>query len=118
MRVKQDKGDHEPDLVRRYLDEIGSVPLLTAVQEVTLGVDPRGGEVRLHQGLQVLHLRDLVDPAEPGTRQRVAVPRDPAAGTRGGGTDANRTHRHRDPDGRTPQRELAEETLTGASPKP
>ena len=25
--------------------------------------DPRGGEVRLHQGLQVLHLRHLVDPA-------------------------------------------------------
>ncbi|MPZ79030.1 MAG: sigma-70 family RNA polymerase sigma factor [Actinophytocola sp.] len=34
-RAERDDG-REPDLVRRYLDEIGAVPLLTAAQEVDL----------------------------------------------------------------------------------
>ena len=36
---------------------------LDLIQEGTLGSDPGGREVRLPPGVQVLHLRDLVDPA-------------------------------------------------------
>ena len=47
------------------------------------GPDPGGGEVRLHQGLHVLHLRHLVDPAghHPGPgRPRGDGPPEPAPG--------------------------------------
>ena len=46
--------------------------------------DPRGREVRLHQGLQVLHLRDVVDPAGDPARLRRLGAHDPAAGARAG----------------------------------
>ena len=39
------------------------VPFLDLIQEGTLGPEPRGREVRLAPRLQVLDLRDLVDPA-------------------------------------------------------
>ena len=42
------------------------LPFLDLIQEGTHRSRPRGGEVRLPQGLQVLDLRDLVDP--PGGR--------------------------------------------------
>ena len=41
--------------------------------------DPRGREVRLHQGLQVLHVRHVVDPAGHPARLRRLGPDDPAA---------------------------------------
>ena len=44
------------------------LPFLDLIQEGTLGPRARGREVRLPQGLQVLHLRHLVDP--PGDRPR------------------------------------------------
>ncbi len=48
------------------------------------GPDPRGGEVRLHQGLQVLHLRDLVDPPGHHPRHGRPGPHHPAPGAPGG----------------------------------
>ncbi len=47
------------------------------------GPDPRGGEVRLHQGLQVLHLRHLVDPAGHHPGHRGPGPDDPDPGAHG-----------------------------------
>ena len=44
--------------------------------------DPRGGEVRLHPRLQVLHLRDLVDPAGHEPRAGRPGPHHPGAGAR------------------------------------
>ncbi len=44
------------------------LPFLDLIQEGTLGPRTGRGEVRLPQGLQVLHVRDLVDP--PGDRPR------------------------------------------------
>ena len=44
------------------------LPFLDLIQEGTLGPRARGREVRLPQGLQVLDLRDVVDP--PGDRPR------------------------------------------------
>ena len=45
--------------------------------------DPRGGEVRLHQGLQVLHVRDLVDPAGDHPGDGRPGPDHPDAGAHG-----------------------------------
>ena len=45
--------------------------------------DPGGREVRLHQGLQVLHLRHLVDPAGHHPRHGRPGPHHPAAGAPG-----------------------------------
>ena len=42
--------------------------------------DPRGREVRLAQGLQVLHLRDLLDPPGDPARPRQPGPHDPHPG--------------------------------------
>ena len=46
--------------------------------------DPRGREVRPPQGLRLLHVRDLVDPAvgQPGGRRAVAAGADPRARAR------------------------------------
>ena len=55
--------------------------------------DPRGREVRLAQGLQVLHLRDLLDPPGDPARPRQPGPDDPAAG-------AHRPARAQDREGR------------------
>ncbi len=49
------------------------------------GVDPGRGEVRLRQGLQVLHLRGVVDPPGHRAGHRRAGPAHPAAHARGGG---------------------------------
>ena len=46
--------------------------------------DPRRREVRLHQGLQVLHVRDVVDPPGHHPRHGRPGPHDPAAGAPGG----------------------------------
>ena len=45
--------------------------------------DPGGGEVRLHQGLQVLHVRHLVDPAGHHPRDRRPGAHDPDPGAHG-----------------------------------
>ena len=47
-------------VARKY--QWSGLPLSDLIQEGNLGPDPRRREVRLAQGLQVLHLRDLVDP--------------------------------------------------------
>ena len=47
--------------------------------------DPWRGEVRLHQGLQVLHLRHLVDPAGAHPGDGRPVPHDPPSGAHGRG---------------------------------
>ena len=52
-------------VARRYPLPPG-MELLDLIQEGNLGLDPRGRQVRLAQGLQVLHLRHLLDP--PGDR--------------------------------------------------
>ena len=44
---------------------------------------PRGREVRLHEGLQVLHLRDVVDPPGDHPRDRRPGPHDPHPGAHG-----------------------------------
>lgn len=54
--------------------------------------DPRGGEVRLHPGLQVLHLRDLVDTPGDVPRPRRPGPHHPGAGARGGADQPGRAH--------------------------
>ena len=69
------------------------LPFLDLIQEGTLGPGPRGGEVRLPQGLQVLHLRDLVDP--PGDRPRAGRQgaHDPHPGPRGREAQQDRPRR-------------------------
>ena len=49
------------------------------------GPDPRGGEVRLHQGLQVLHVRHLVDPAGDHPGDGRPGPHHPHPGAHGRG---------------------------------
>ena len=55
------------------------VPLLDLIQEGNLGLDPRGREVRLQDGLQALDVRDLVDPAGDHTCARRPGPDHPPA---------------------------------------
>src|SRR5438309_4218836 len=47
------------------------------------GPDPRGREVRLPDGLQALHLRDVVDPPVGNPRTSRPGPDDPPPGARG-----------------------------------
>ena len=56
------------------------------------GPDPRGREVRLHQGLQVLHLRHLVDPAGHHPRDGRPGPHHPHPGAHGRGDQQARPH--------------------------
>ncbi len=56
------------------------LPLLDLIQEGMLGLDPRRREVRLAQGLQVLHLRDVLDPRVDPAGDRQPGPADPGAG--------------------------------------
>ena len=64
-------------LAKRYTGR--GMPLLDLIQEGNLGPDPGGREVRLHQGFQVLHLCDLVDPAGHLARHGRPGPHHPAA---------------------------------------
>ena len=56
------------------------VSLLDLIQDGVLGPDPRRREVRLPARLQVLDLRDLVDPPGDRAGDREQVPHDPHAG--------------------------------------
>jgi hypothetical protein len=105
-------GEISTDALQLFLKDIGRVPLLTAAQEVELAkriergdeeakramieanlrlvvsiakhdrARSRGREVRLPQGLQVLHLRDVVDPPGGRPRDRRQGAHDPHAGPR------------------------------------
>ena len=55
--------------------------------------DPRGREVRLPQGLQVLDLRDLVDPPGGHARDRRQGAHDPHPGAHGREAEQGRPHR-------------------------
>ena len=55
--------------------------------------DPRGREVRLPQGLQVLDLRDLVDPPGRHARDRRQGPHDPHPRAHGREAEQGRPHR-------------------------
>ncbi len=65
-------------VAKKYTDR--GMALLDVVQEGNLGLMQGRGEVRLHQGLQVLHLRDVVDP--PGHPARLRRPRPGRSGSR------------------------------------
>ena len=60
------------------------LPFLDLVQEGNLGPDPRGREVRVPQGLQVLHLCHLVDPAGDHPCHRRQEPHHPGPGPHDG----------------------------------
>ena len=62
---------------------------LDLIQEGNLGLIRGGGEVRLHQGLQVLHLRHLVDPAGDHPRDGRPGPHHPHSGAHGRGTSTS-----------------------------
>jgi len=102
------------DALQLFLNEAGRYPLLTAPQPVAARPDPggdhrphpRGREVRLAEGLQVLDLRDLVDPPGGAARRREQGAHDPdpgahrragtedlAGGARVGGEARARSHR-------------------------
>jgi RNA polymerase nonessential primary-like sigma factor len=74
-------------LAKRYTGR--GMPLLDLIQEGNLGLIRAVGEVRLHQGLQVLDLRHVVDPTGDHPRHGRPGPHDPAAGApRGAGQQA------------------------------
>ena len=67
-------------IAKRYRGN--GVPFLDLIQDGVIGLNPRGREVRLPQGLQVLDLRHLVDP--PGSAAVGCEPGedDPGSGPR------------------------------------
>ena len=69
--------------------------LLDLIQEGILGPDPRGREVRLAQGLQVLDLRDLLDPPGDPARPREPGPHDPDPGAHRSARAQDRARRAR-----------------------
>ena len=80
-------------IAKNYRNQ-GLPPSLDLIQEGTLGLVPRRGEVRLPQGLQVLHLRDLVDsPGAPARRGRRQGPDDPDPRARCGEAQQDRPRR-------------------------
>ena len=66
---------------------------LDLIQEGSLGPDPRGREVRLPQGIQVLDVRDLVDPAGGHACDRRQGPHDPDPRAHGREAEQGRAHR-------------------------
>ncbi len=67
-------------IAKRYQRQ--GVSLGDLIQDGIIGLEPRRREVRLAQGLQVLDLRDLVDPPGLPARRREPVPDDPRADAR------------------------------------
>ena len=61
--------------------------LLDLIQEGSLGPDPGGGEVRLSPGVQVLDLRDVVDPPGGHPLAGRQGPHDPDPGAHGGAVE-------------------------------
>jgi hypothetical protein len=70
-------------LAKRYTGR--GMAFLDVIQEGQLWPDPRGGKVRLHQGLQVLDLRHLVDPAGDHPSDGRPGPHHPDPGSHGRG---------------------------------
>ena len=66
---------------------------LDLIQEGSPRSDPRGREVRLPQGLQVLDVRDLVDPPGGHARDRRQGAHDPHPGAHGREAEQGRAHR-------------------------
>ena len=77
-------------IAKRYVGR--GMTLLDLVQEGNLGPHPRGREVRLAQGLQVQHLRDLVDPPGDHPSHRRQIAQHPPA--RPHGRDDHQAHPH------------------------
>ncbi len=73
---------------------------LDLIQEGSLGLDPRRREVRLPQGLQVLDVRDVVDPPGRDPRDRRQGPHHPHPGAHG--REAQPRGAHRAPAGAAP----------------
>ena len=65
-------------IAKRYQGH--GLSLLDLIQEGHHRADPRGREVRLPQGLQVLDVRDVVDPPGRAARRREQVAHDPDPG--------------------------------------
>ena len=74
------------------------LPFLDLIQEGTLGPRPCGREVRLPQGIQVLDVRDMVDPPgdRPCARRQGAHDQDPGARRREAQQDRPRRAQARD----------------------
>ena len=85
-RARREAGDGRGEPPARRLDREALPQPGPAVPRPDPGGDdrarPRGREVRLPQGLQVLDLRDLVDPPGRRPRDRRQGPDDPDAGSR------------------------------------
>ena len=75
-------------IARRY--QGNELTLLDLIQEGHPGADPRQREVRLAAGLQVLDVRDVVDPPGRRARARQRRPHHPPAGPRRGAGKADR----------------------------